>query len=140
MFIVTFFSLLQSVLSKNPMKREKLILDDREKRIEVTSVTSTIWISWLCCHACFEQGVPWHLGNQSLQIHSKTCTWHDNNIHLKIFILYIFPWVGHKFITTNTISMNKGKEVSCFIFIPFVSLASFLYPLKKSENLMIFWL
>ena len=38
-----------------------------------------------CCHlnfrfrACFEQGVPWHLDNYSVWIHSETRTWHDKN-------------------------------------------------------------
>ena len=37
-----------------------------------------------CCHlnfryrACFEQGVPWHLGNYSVQIHSEMHIWYDN--------------------------------------------------------------
>ena len=30
--------------------------------------------------ACFEQGVPWHLGNYWVWTHSETCTWHDKNI------------------------------------------------------------
>ena len=30
--------------------------------------------------ACFEQGVPWHLGNYRVLIHSELRTWHDKNI------------------------------------------------------------
>ena len=29
---------------------------------------------------CFEQGVPWHLGNNRVWIHSETRTWDDKNI------------------------------------------------------------
>ena len=29
---------------------------------------------------CFKQGVPWHLGNYRVWIHSKMRTWHDKNI------------------------------------------------------------
>ena len=29
---------------------------------------------------CFEQGVPWHLGNYTVWIHSETHTWHDKVI------------------------------------------------------------
>ena len=28
-------------------------------------------------HACLEQGVPWHSGNNRAWIHSETRTWHD---------------------------------------------------------------
>ena len=37
-----------------------------------------------CCHlniwycTCFEQEVPWHSGNDIVQIDSKMCNWHDN--------------------------------------------------------------
>ena len=37
--------------------------------------------------ACFEQGVPWHSGNNRVWIHSETCTWHDKNIQT-VSILY----------------------------------------------------
>ena len=30
--------------------------------------------------ACFEQWVPWHLGNYRVWIHSETCMWHDKNM------------------------------------------------------------
>ena len=36
--------------------------------------------------ACFEQGVPWHSGNNRVWIHSETRTWHDN-IQLKGLVL-----------------------------------------------------
>ena len=29
---------------------------------------------------CFEQGVPWHLGNYRVWIHFETHMWHDKNI------------------------------------------------------------
>ena len=32
------------------------------------------------CGACFEQGVPWHLGNCRVWIHSQTRPWRDKNI------------------------------------------------------------
>ena len=34
-------------------------------------------------HASFEQGVPWHLGNCRVRIHSETRTWHDKNIQYR---------------------------------------------------------
>ena len=40
--------------------------------------------------ACFDQGVPWHLGNYTVKIHSKTRTWHDKNIQSKVFIVWKF--------------------------------------------------
>ena len=30
--------------------------------------------------ACFEQGVPWYLGNYRVWVHFETRTWHDKNI------------------------------------------------------------
>ena len=37
-----------------------------------------------CSHGfqihCFEEGVPWHLGNYRMYILSEMRTWHDNNI------------------------------------------------------------
>ena len=38
--------------------------------------------------ACFEQGVPWHLGSYIVWIHSETRTWHDKNI--QSYLKYIF--------------------------------------------------
>ena len=32
--------------------------------------------------ACFEQGVPWHSGNNRVRVHSETHTWHDKNKQL----------------------------------------------------------
>ena len=45
--------------------------------------------------ACFEQGVPWHLGNYRVWIHSETSTWHDKNIQFSSFVsrFFIFSWV-----------------------------------------------
>ena len=40
--------------------------------------------------ACFEQGVPWHLGHYRVKIHSKTRTWHDKNTQSKAFIVWKF--------------------------------------------------
>ena len=43
---------------------------------------SLFWIplqSFKLC-ACFQQGVTWHSGYCRVWIHSKTRTWHDNNI------------------------------------------------------------
>ena len=34
--------------------------------------------------ACFEQGPPWHSGNYRAKIHSKTCTWHEENIQYEL--------------------------------------------------------
>ena len=34
--------------------------------------------------ACFEQGLPWHSGNYRAKIHSKTCTWHEENIQYEL--------------------------------------------------------
>ena len=31
-------------------------------------------------HTCFDPGIPWHSANYRVQIHSKTCTWHDTNV------------------------------------------------------------
>ena len=31
--------------------------------------------------ACFEQGLPWHLGNYRIRIHSEMCTWHSKSRH-----------------------------------------------------------
>ena len=36
--------------------------------------------------ACFKQGVPWHLGNYWVWIHSETRTWHDKKIQTFIFV------------------------------------------------------
>ena len=40
--------------------------------------------------ACFEQGVSWHSGNCRVWIHSQTRTWHDKNIQLKTYLLWLF--------------------------------------------------
>ena len=40
--------------------------------------------------ACFEQGVPWHLGNYRVWIPSKTRTWYDNSIQFKVSICMFF--------------------------------------------------
>ena len=34
---------------------------------------------------CFEQGVSWYSGNCRIWIHSETRTWHDKNIHSKLY-------------------------------------------------------
>ena len=35
----------------------------------------------------FEQGVPWHSGNYRVWIHSKTRSWHDEDIQLKTILI-----------------------------------------------------
>ena len=43
-------------------------------------------MEFCCCNlnfryrTCFKQGVHWNSGNYRVKIHSKTRTWHDNNI------------------------------------------------------------
>ena len=64
-----------------------LIISRTRFRVNPHSIVD--WMSWLesrCTyvifrfHACFEEGVPWHLGNYRVWIHSETRTWHDKNI------------------------------------------------------------
>ena len=54
--------------------------------IELSCENLSVWYITVKCsvkiryRACFEQGVPWHLRNYRVRIHSKTHTWHDKNI------------------------------------------------------------
>ena len=48
-------------------------------------------VNWLSCDwavffTCSEYGVPWHSDNYRVWIHSKTRTWHDNNIQARKFV------------------------------------------------------
>ena len=60
------------------------------KRLSVRLWTKWLWVRvQLQSHnfryrACFEQGVPWHLANYRLWIHSETLTLRDNNIQSPI--------------------------------------------------------
>ena len=38
---------------------------------------------------CFNQGVPWHSGNNRTWIHCEMHTWHDKNIHSNAWQRYI---------------------------------------------------
>ena len=49
-------------------------------------------------HAGFEQGVPWHLGNYGVQIHSETRSWQDKSL----FIIFD-TWAMSKFSTKKLI-------------------------------------
>ena len=40
--------------------------------------------------ACFEQGVPWHLENNRVWIHSEICMWNDKDINLNTKIRLLF--------------------------------------------------
>ena len=38
---------------------------------------------------CFEQEIPWHSGNYTVQIHSEMRTGHDNNIQSNALYRYV---------------------------------------------------
>ena len=50
---------------------------------------------------CFEQGVPWHLGNYRVWIHSETLTWHDKSIQYADDIVLYFIGVNMATIRTK---------------------------------------
>ena len=76
---------------------------------------------------CFEQGVPWNLGNYRVYIHSAMCMWHDKNTqaYYSVYTIYCFP-LGE----TNLISWSTGatdpilreKKITIFWLISFFNL------------------
>ena len=60
--------------------------------------------------ACFEQGVPWHLGNYRRWIHSETHTWHEKNIQCYIYYMASERLQGDE----HFHSRNYLLEMPCF--------------------------
>ena len=67
--------------------------------------------------ACFEQGVPWHSGNYRVWIHSETHTWHDKNIlllpfHLFLLLLELFPFSFEYDQYSFLCAVDTGHQIS----------------------------
>ena len=60
---------------------------------------------WL--HACYEQELPWHLGNYRVWIHSETRTWHDKNTQSNSIWFKKYKW-NHK-------SSMRNRKTCCFL-------------------------
>ena len=100
----------------------------------------TIWPVWLnrwvfvhelggwgfeshCSHlnlrycVCFEQGVPWHLGNYRVQINSKMRMWHDKTLSLLVILavfLSAFSCIHFMSIFfSRHRHLSRGHRISC---------------------------
>ena len=92
MSLVPDFTMNQSISDCNWTRTQNLLVRKRTlnhlaKGVSVRLRTKWFWVRVqlrslklkLRFRACFEKGIPWHLGNYSVWIHSETCTWHDKN-------------------------------------------------------------
>ena len=96
---------------------------------------------------CFVQGIPWHSGNYRVWIHSKTRTWHNNNIQLRRSKVFNFQcdlaWSREKSVIWLKVGLSPSKKVCCLLdWKPFkIDEKCFLFQLKSffvSQDIYIF--